>query len=91
MKISELQNQAKLFVEQNRASIKKGNVDFVLPSHAKRYATYLKAECLRAGAKSVNITFFESGEKDDEILLQVKDLKKYFVVNKNLLESPRRI
>ncbi|MBE7078893.1 MAG: dipeptide ABC transporter ATP-binding protein [Clostridiales bacterium] len=88
MKISELQNQAKLFVKQNRASIKKSDVDFVLPSHAKRYATYLKAECLRAGAKSVNITFFESGEQDDEILLQVKDLKKYFVVNKNLFGKP---
>ncbi len=88
MKISELQNQAKLFVEQNRASIKKNDVDFVLPSNAKRYATYLKAECLRAGAKSVNITFFECGESDDEILLKVKDLKKYFVVNKNLFGKP---
>lgn len=85
MKDKQLKIYAKEFLNDGLPEVKGQDVCICIEKEQEEFANALKKQCEKAGAKSVVIKIAgEEPDWDPSVLLEVKDLKKYFVVKKNL-------
>ena len=92
MNKNELRDAAKQFVEDN-LSIEKGDtVDVVLNLEQAPLSEEIENECKRLGAAKVTVRVLQNTQtgNDSDVLLEVKNLKKYFVVATNFLGKPTK-
>ena len=93
MKKNELRNAAKQFINDNIHFEKGDNVTVVVaPEHAK-FGKVLKSELKKLGAKKVTVKIatpagMEASEEQSDVILEVRNLKKYFVLKKTLMGKP---
>ena len=92
MNKNELRDAAKQFVEDN-LSIEKGDtVEVVLNLEQAPLSEEIENECKRLGAAKVTVRVLQNTQtgNDSDVLLEVKNLKKYFVVATNFLGKPTK-
>ena len=92
MNKNELRDAAKQFVEDN-LSIEKGDtVEVVLNLEQAPLSEEIENECKRLGAAKVTVRVLQNTQtgNDSDVLLEVKNLKKYFVVATNFLVKPTK-
>lgn len=85
MKDKQLKIYAKDFLNNQLPDVKGQDVCITVEPEQVQFANALKKQCQKAGAKRVVIEIVgEELDWDPSVLLKVNDLKKYFVVKKNL-------
>jgi len=92
MKKRDLRRSAKRFLKQNFKFAKGDTVKISVAEDQKDFGELLKAECKRSGAKKVILRTGKDNEfvYDSNILLEVRNLKKYFVVATNFFGKPTK-
>ncbi len=97
MKKQELRKQAKQFIKENFTFAPDEKVKIVVDASQADFAEVLQETCRKQGAKNVVIELANQPEseapvtaptRDLDVLLDVKDLKKYFVVGKSFFGKP---
>ena len=91
MKKKELRLSAKQFVEKKLTVSKNDAVEVVINEEQAPFGKAIEKECKKAGAKKVTLRLVRKGEvAKSDVLLEVKNLKKYFVVGKNFFGKPTK-
>ncbi len=88
----ELRKSAKRFLKQNFKFAKGDTVKISVAEDQTAFGELLKAECKRSGAKKVILKTGKETEfvYDSNVLLEVRNLKKYFVVATNFFGRPTK-
>lgn len=92
MKKNELREAATLYVKENLKFEKGEPVEVVIAPDQEAFGKALKRECKRLGAGEVTIRVEQEvvASSNDDVLLAVKNLKKYFVVDTNFFGQPTK-
>lgn len=91
MKKRELRTAAKRFIKENFSFEKGDSIEIVVTAEQLAFGKIIKSECKKLGAKKVALRIAQSGEKvEEDVLLEVKNLKKYFVVGTNFFGKPTK-
>ena len=94
MKKNDLRNAAKQFIKDNIHFEKGDDVSVVVAPEYAEFGKVLKSELKKLGAKKVTVKIeTPAGEKTvqedkSDVILEVRNLKKYFVLKKTLMGKP---
>ena len=89
MKKKELRLSAKQFVEENFNFSQTETAEVIVREEQASFGKAIQKECKKAGAKKVILRLVRKEEvAKSDVLLEVKNLKKYFVVGKNFFGKP---
>ena len=91
MKKKELRLSAKQFIEEELSLAKNDAVEVVVREEQAAFGKAIQAECKKAGVRKVILRLARKDEiVKSDVLLEVKNLKKYFVVGKNFFGKPTK-
>ncbi len=91
MKKKELRLSAKQFIDEKLNLSKNDAVEVVVQEEQESFGKAIEKECKKAGVRRVVLRLVRKGKEKvvkSDVLLEVKNLKKYFVVGKNFFGKP---